>query len=254
MRALVSLLVAVGCLLAVSAAPATAANYTVDSVLDEPDVTPGVGGCLTAGGKCTLRAAIEEANFSVGDEDTIGFSAAFDGKVDDVIVLGGGLPMIVDPVLIGSPTPCATDAGVSGPCAEVSGGPGLMVQADSVTIEGLAVTGALTGLNVIDESEGFAARSNWVGVGLDGLAGPNNVGIFIDPGSDGAIIGGTATSERNVVAANNNVGLDIEGASGATVVGNYFGVAPDGATAMPNPKNIELTDSIAGAASKPPTT
>lgn len=38
------------------------ANYTVNSTADEPDAAPGSGGCATAGGKCTLRAAIQEAN------------------------------------------------------------------------------------------------------------------------------------------------------------------------------------------------
>ncbi|MBI4829661.1 MAG: hypothetical protein HY804_12795, partial [Nitrospinae bacterium] len=56
--------------LAFMAAPAHAATFTVDDFNDVTDVAPGAGGCATAGGKCTLRAAIREAN-ALFDADTI---------------------------------------------------------------------------------------------------------------------------------------------------------------------------------------
>jgi len=47
--------------------PATgAATFTVDSTADEPDADPGNGVCASAGGQCTLRAAIEETNALAG--------------------------------------------------------------------------------------------------------------------------------------------------------------------------------------------
>ncbi|MCK5315819.1 MAG: CSLREA domain-containing protein, partial [Anaerolineales bacterium] len=36
--------------------------YIVNSDTDAPDANPGDGVCATAGGNCTLRAAIQEAN------------------------------------------------------------------------------------------------------------------------------------------------------------------------------------------------
>ncbi|MCH7697497.1 MAG: CSLREA domain-containing protein [Chloroflexi bacterium] len=39
-----------------------AAGFTVDSTTDASDASPGNGVCATAGGACTLRAAIQEAN------------------------------------------------------------------------------------------------------------------------------------------------------------------------------------------------
>lgn len=250
MKVLVSVLIAAACLLAAPAV-ALSAEYTVDSTADEPDAGGLNGICLTAGLKCTLRAAIQESNASVGTTDTIKFAAAFNGELADTIALGAGFPIITDPVTIDGDGAgqCATAAGVNGPCAGVSGPSGefgLQVEDDNVVIEGLAVTGALTGINVINASESFVARDNWLGVKLDGSAGANNTGIFLDPDSDKATIGGTAAAERNVIANNNNEGLDIEGASGATVRGNYFGVAPNGSTAAPNNKSIEITDSTAG--------
>lgn len=254
MKVLASVLIALGCLLAAPAA-ALSAEYTVDSTLDEPDASIGTAGCLTAGLKCTLRAAVQESNNSVGTKDTIKFAAAFNGELVDTIALGASFPIITDPVTIDGDGAgqCTTAAAVAGPCVGVSGpsgGFGLQVEDDGVTIEGLAVTGALTGINVINASEGFLARDNWVGLKLDGTAGANNTGIFIDPNSDGATIGGTATADRNVIAGNNGVGLDIEGAGGADVLGNYFGVAPNGTTAAANPINIEVTDSTAGGGFK----
>ena len=254
MKVLVSILIAVGCLLAAPAA-ALSAEYTVDSTLDEPDASVGVAGCLTAGLKCTLRAAVQESNSSVGTKDTIKFAAAFNGELADTIALGASFPIITDPVTIDGDgaSQCTTAAAVAGPCVGVSGpsgGFGLQVEDDDVTIEGLAVTGALTGINVINASEDFVARNNWLGLKLDGTAGANNTGLFIDPNSDGATIGGTAAADRNVIAGNNGVGLDIEGASGAGVLGNYFGVAPNGTTAAANPINIEVTDSTAGGGFK----
>ncbi len=250
MKVLASVLIALGCLL-VAPAAALSAEYTVDSTLDEPDASVGVAGCLTAGLKCTLRAAVQESNNSVATKDTIKFAAAFNGELADTIALGASFPIITDPVTIDGDGAgqCTTAAAVLGPCVGVSGpsgGFGLQVEDNEVTIEGLAVTGALTGINVINASQDFIARDNWIGVKLDGSAGANNTGIFLDPNSSSATIGGTAAADRNVIANNNNVGLDIEGADGALVRGNYFGVAPNGTTAAPTPVNVEVTDSTAG--------
>src|SRR5262245_41400055 len=44
------------------AAPASAATFVVDSVVDAVDEVPGNGICRTAAGACTLRAAVQESN------------------------------------------------------------------------------------------------------------------------------------------------------------------------------------------------
>jgi hypothetical protein len=256
LKVLVSVLIAVGCLLALPAA-AMSAEYTVDSVNDEADVGGLNGICLSAGLKCTLRAAIEESNASTSITDTIKFASnPFDGQGTDTIALTlGSLPLIIDPVHIDgdSSGQCTTQAGQAGPCAGVNGpaaGSAFTVEADAVEIDGLAITGAASGggsaaINVINGSEGFIARDNWLGVKLDGNAGANSKGIFLDPNSNGATIGGTGVADRNVFANNSFEGLDVEGADNADVLGNYFGVKPDGATQAANGKNIEITDTVA---------
>lgn len=230
------------------ALPASAsAAFTVNSTADEPDAAAGAP-CQTAAGKCTLRAAIQVTNEAGVADDILFDATVFEGQLADTIALGSPLPAIKAPVAINAGT-CTTAAGALGPCAGVSGPTGnfgISVEADGVSISRLAVTGALTGISVINESTGFTARGNWIGVKLDGFAGANNTGIFIDPGSDGATIGGTEVVQRNVIAGNNLEGLDIQGASDAVIRGNYFGVGPDGATQIGNAKNIEITDSTSG--------
>jgi CSLREA domain-containing protein len=259
LKLLASVLLVLGCLLVIPTA-ALAAAYTVDSTADEEDVLPGTGGCLTLGGKCTLRAAIEESNFSAGTHDEIKFAAAFDGQPADTIVLLSALPGIEDPVSIlggdcfGEDGPDAPCAGIKGP----SGAAALTVDdANGAVIEGLAITGAQFGIVVVGGSEGFVARNDWIGLNLSAAKEANLIGIFLDPGSDGATIGGLAASERNVIAGNEGDGLDLNGASDATIEGNYFGVNPPGPVGLPggsqqmaNGKDIEITDSTSGGGVK----
>jgi CSLREA domain-containing protein len=238
-----AVLVLLTALFALALPAAAAAEINIDSTADEPDTVPG-GVCETAAGECTLRAAIEVANAAGTAQDVFFNSTPFNGQPADTVVLTSPLPAIKAPVSLiacslGGVKPCA---GVSGP----AGNFGIIVESDDVTIAGLSITGALTGIDVIDESQDFTALGNWIGVKLDGSAGPNDTGIFIGPGSNGATIGGSNPGERNVIAGNDDEGLDMEGASNAVIRGNYFGVAPDGSTGMANATNIEITDSTTG--------
>lgn len=233
-------------------AAASAVTFAVNTTADEAKKAE----CEAEAAGCTLRGAIEAANASVASDAIFFTLTPFNGNSADTINLASPLPAITDDDLLIDGTAqgpnsglCVTEALVEGPCAGVNGPTGnfgLVVEADGVVIEGLAITGALIGINVINESEEFIARGNWIGVDLKGEAKANNTGIFLDPGSDKAEIGGSVTTQRNVIAGNNNEGLDMQGASEATIRGNFFGVAPDGTTPMGNPVNIEITDSTSG--------
>jgi CSLREA domain-containing protein len=62
-------------LLVVSLAmPLTAATFSVNTTTDGADLSPGDGLCAITGGNCSLRAAVQEANASIG-ADTIGLPA-----------------------------------------------------------------------------------------------------------------------------------------------------------------------------------
>lgn len=52
--------------LILSAVPAAAATFTVNTTIDAPDANMGDGMCASSGGQCSLRAAIDEANNFVG--------------------------------------------------------------------------------------------------------------------------------------------------------------------------------------------
>jgi len=232
-------------------AAASAETYEVNTALDEPDKTPGAPCETSAAGICSLRAAIEVANSTVGVPDEIKFSVIFNGEDTDGIGLLSPLPTIVDQLKIHGGE-CDTDAGVKGPCVSAirAGGALFVVEHDDVEIQGMGLMGAGTAINVTNASERFVAKGDWIGFNLAGFPGVgavNGIGIFLDPGSDDATIGGPTPADRNVIGGNSVTGLDLEGASAATIQGNYFGVTPQGDEAAPNPTNIKIADSTAGS-------
>lgn len=249
MKKLALVLLAIGCLFAAPGV-AFAGTYTVDSIGDQADETLGDEECETSANTCTLRAAIEEANESTGIADAVAFeSTVFEGQLADTIALGSLLPEIEDQLSIEGGT-CTTEAGPQGPCVGIQATSlnyGLSAEdVEGVTISGVAITGATTGIRAIDEAEELKVRGSWLGVKLDGTNGTGtNTGIWLDPGSDDATIGGTTAAARNVIVNSSFEGLDIEGASNAVVQGNYFGVKPDGETQAANGKDIEITDTVA---------
>jgi CSLREA domain-containing protein len=121
-------------------AAASAQTFTVNSIGDEAQKTPGAAICETAAGKCTLRAAIEAANVG-GVKDTIDFDGAvFDGGAGSTIVPAPGSPL--PEVAAGEPV--RIDGGVcgAGPCATMqvpTGFAGLDVRADGSVVEHLRV-------------------------------------------------------------------------------------------------------------------
>jgi CSLREA domain-containing protein len=124
--------------MAIVVIPAThvqAATYTVNSVGDDVDDNVGDHVCHTAGGQCTLRAAIEEANASVAVQDVIAFSVA------GPIVLLTGLPTITDDDLV-----------ITGSGEQVSltaPGTAFTINADRVQISNLDIDGANVGTDGI---------------------------------------------------------------------------------------------------------
>jgi CSLREA domain-containing protein len=246
--ALAAVLLGLACVL-VSPAAAGAKLFTVDSTADDPDAAPD-GICLTAGGECTLRAALLESNGSPFELDEIAFDLElFDGQVDGTIALASSLPTIVAPVFVNGRI-CPTAAGVDGPCVGIdgpSGAPALIVQGtEGVEIAGLAVAGAQTGIKA-EAAERFKVQGTWFGLELDGDASGNTTGVFVGPGSPASRIGGEGPEAGNVFANNPGEALHIHGAVNARVLGNRFGVAPDGVTPAANGENVEVTSVSGGA-------
>ena len=159
----------------VGAAPVRAATFTVNSTIDAPDVRPGNGSCETAPGNgvCTLRAAVQEANASLG-ADTITLPAgiyvltipadvepdAASGDlniVEDLAITGGGAGSTI------------VDGNGSESIFEIDAPGGL-----TVLLSGVTITGGRGGANG-GGIEAARARSrlpmpSWSATALDGAA------------------------------------------------------------------------------------
>lgn len=247
---LVAAVIAAACIAAWPAA-ASAETFFVTTTADEADAALADASCLTAGGKCSLRAAIEEANATPEEFDEIRFEEeVFEGDADSVISLGSALPAIVSPLTVAG-RECTTEAGVVGPCAEIAaepGEPGLKVEgASNVQIELVAVTGAEVGIELLDAREFWVLR-NWLGTSLDGSAAGNDVGIGVGPGSDTSRVGGEGPGAGNLIADNGTVGLEIRGSSNVRVIGNRFGVTPAGTGAASNGSDVTISSTAGSTA------
>jgi CSLREA domain-containing protein len=234
--------VAIACALA-GTPVAAAETFTVNTAADETDATLGDFTCLTAGGKCSLRAALEEGNFSEGEFDAITFEEEpFDGGVDGTIALTEPLPTVTDPIFLDGQ--CEREPGVLGPCVGIDGVPsaaGLTIQeTEEVEIEGVAITGAKVGL-LADESPRLRLRSSWFGIALDGSADGNGAGIELTPGSNGSRIGSEGSGAGNLVANSTGIGLDLLGVRNVGILGNEFGVTPVGTQSAPNGTDIAIS-------------
>lgn len=254
-RALASLLVA-GPMLAGSA---SALVFQVNSALDSADVVPGDGTCSIGASViepgsgprpvCTLRAAIQEANASVGrDEIRFRSSLPFTGPLGSAtIAVSSNLPTITDPVdLDGTTAPGWSPDGLA-PLVNVIGSGGAVyglffsTGADGSSVRGLGFHGfAAAGIEIA------SATGVWIdacGFGMypdatSWIHDPNGVGIVVR-GAD-AWIGAKVENDAFVGLGNhlpaNGVGLHLE-APNAHVIGNRIGlfatdhalvVGPDG--------------------------
>lgn len=96
------LLIAAG--LSLSAVPAAAATFTVNTITDAGDASMGDGMCANGTGQCSLRAAIEEANFDTGTDTIVVPTGEYRLTLGELIlsqpvtVQGAGAPTtIIDP-------------------------------------------------------------------------------------------------------------------------------------------------------------
>jgi CSLREA domain-containing protein len=164
--------------------------FTVNSNGDQADPDVGTGGCDVGGGVCTLRAAIQEANFNSPQPDTIDFAPIVTGQ----ILLTSALPPITDSVTIN--------------------GPG----ADQLAIDGANTYRVLeTQSPTTDDISGLTFRH--------GLGPVSGGGTFADAG--GILAGGNVTLDHVVVSDNS---ATVHGASGDIVEALGAGITSGGGT------------------------
>lgn len=97
------------------------------------------------------------------------------------------------------------------------------------TGDGVAVNGGDDG----------AVSGNYIGSDINGGADlGNNMGVRLNSGATGNLIGGTSAGQRNLIVGSGSRGVYFQDTSGAvtnnTVQGNYIGLGFDGATVISN--------------------
>jgi hypothetical protein len=239
-------------------------TFTVDDTGDQPDDELGDYVCATAGNKCTLRAAIQQANHNVDAHDTINFD-------NDVVIIkpSSGLPDLTDP--LGVTIYSDHDLQLNG--TNVSGD-GLTVASNNNEIMGLTILSFDNGVvvtgnfntigtdgdgvddakerNVIysnDGGTGYGVKlvggmnvvaGNYIGVITNGEdKSANTTGVYVSGNNNRIGTNGDGTSdteERNVISGNDDHGIVISG-DNSVVAGNYIGLKKDGDEAQANGSN-----------------
>ena len=241
---LVVLMLGGAVLLVLSSGPAAAATtFTVNTTGDDGDMQITDSTCDSdpaAGEQCTLRAAIEEANDTAGD-DTIDFDISGTGAVRTIYPTSA-LPTITDTVTIDGYTqqgssPNTLDEGndavlniqLDGLNAG-SGAVGLLIEATDTTIKGLVIRRFDDyGIKLLSVgAAGNRVEGNFIGVNRDGITDRGNSdGVFLQ--GDSNTIGGTTEGARNVISGNDGSGIFIGTvAANNRIEGNYIGTTADG--------------------------
>lgn len=237
-------------------APAPAATnqtWSVNTVADDADKTPGDGVCATATGECSLRAAIVEANAHSGP-DTIHFAIPGDGI--HTIQLTSPLPTLND--LTGGTTIDAyTQPGAAANSDPHTSNAVILVQIRgsgyndfnglNITSPGNVVRGlAFFELYQSIHLYGPDAHDNLIAgnfIGSDALATSFSAtdtglgsGVQVEQGAANNRIGSPAVADRNVISGNGGKGVALfhAGTNENIISNNIIGLTPAGTARLPN--------------------
>lgn len=236
-------LAVVGLLLGWNVAQASPATFTVNSVGDGGDVTPGDGVCRDSSGVCTLRAAIQEANAWPG-ADIINFNILPWGV--KTITPGSPLPAVTERVTIDGGTQIGTaprNIQLDGSSAG-TGVDGLVLLSNGNVITGLVINrfvrNQVTGVGgngvVIRGTGGNVIEKNYIGTNVWGTAALPNGGDGVlletvppEEYADENTIGGDTADKGNVISGNSGNGVHLTTkAKFNTVKNNRIGLAAGG--------------------------
>ena len=224
-------------------------TYTVDTTSDET-----FNGCSLADNDCSLRGAINNANFGGSSSDVINFDAAdFPAGAPATIAIATALPALTD----GNDTINATGTGVIIDAVNVEPARAafscLRIASTGNLVTGVQVTDCLIGIEItgssnyvyfstlFDNQIGISLSGsfthldeNKIGTNLAGTAihpdGGNSVGISVT--GDGNHIGGDG---QNIISGNDGQGVDIQPSADLTVVvRNHIGTDISGNSDLGN--------------------
>lgn len=224
---LIAAIALAGALVSSAPAPVQAATLTVTDLGDAVDIAPGDGSCKTAGGVCTLRAAIMEANALVG-ADTIDFAL---GPGVPVISPLSQLPGIGGTLAIEGDSGGATRVQLLGASAAGCAN-GLFIGSGAVTVDSMVIS-RFCAAGIYKTSTGTLTVTNsYIGTDATGTAALGNTdGIRIDGGS----LTAGAPGAGNVISGNAGTGIwALPSVSSIVVHGNFIGTDATGVTAIAN--------------------
>jgi parallel beta-helix repeat protein len=225
-------------------------GFVVNSVDDDGDFTTGDNLCDANapgvfGDRCTLPAAIEQANATDGP-DTITFSIP--GDPPYVIQPGSAYPEVTESVVIDASTQPGYAPGA--PVVVLDGTQagedvdGLRLGGGFSKVRGLVIGGFTGDGIVISDSSESRVEANFIGVDYTGDTGFANggTGIVITNAAQNTIGGVTKADVRNVIAGNGGAGIIISGeeSDGNAIQGNNIGTLADGETALGNLTGIHV--------------
>jgi hypothetical protein len=280
----IALLIAALVMVGLLSLPAHAASitFTVNRTGDQPDADTADNACdrdlSTPGNRCTLRAAIEQANANgnVSEVDRIKFNIK--GAGVHTISPGLPLPVIIDPLIIngysqlGSSDNTLAKGTNANPLIEitptagfasVSNKGGLTVGAPDSAVKGLVINGFPAFMPGIEVSAFFSGKlltnvrieGNFLGTDPSGTIAEGNGGPGVQfVGASDSTIGGTSLASRNLISGNNLEGVFIRGgtslgrdpANNNLVRGNLIGTQKDGIKPLGNGSDgLSIIDSAA---------
>ena len=233
----------------------TSGSLVVNSTGDAADTTPGDGVCDTGGlnsqgaTECTLRAAIEEANFVAGSDDINfnmpasepGYSAA---PLSYTLQPSSSLPNITGAVTIDGTTqpdfPGTPIIQLDGTSAGLAHG--LDIDSDGSVVRGLVINRfEEDGIHISAGGSGNIIAGNYVGTDVTGAIGGiyanADNSVSLTSGASSNIIGGSDPADRNVLGASggDNVILGSLGTDDNQIIGNYIGTDLTGTVALGGP-------------------
>ncbi len=228
------------CTQEVEAQPTT---YLVNTAGDDPDPNAGEndddGLCDVnlgmPGEQCTLRAAIENHNANIQDNqgnlipNTINFDIPPPALIQ---VVGEPLPIVFGKLHIDG----TTQPGYNGdPLIEIDGS---MAGNDAVGLWLVGLENIVEGLNIhsfsaegmiLSRTTDHLIQDNYIGTDITGTMDKGNgeAGILVLETSDNTIM-------NNVISGNGGAGIEIDGGDNNDVHGNHIGVDKEGENAIPN--------------------
>jgi hypothetical protein len=202
----------------------------LQSALPQITKTTGISGFIEQLAAGVPGVVLDGSAIAAGGTDGLSFSSAATGSsvtyLSIVDFTGDGIDIQSANTTV---TNCYVGVLTNGTTADGSSGDGIEVSAAGVTIGGDSTT-----RNVISGNSGYGIRlnssatsavveGNYVGLDATGAAALANAagGIFV--GADGARIGNTTATDRNVVTGNTGIGITIS-ADQVLVYGNYVGL------------------------------